>query len=89
MTAKPTKKVIKKLAASVADPADVGMELMELAAANLADGVDPIEVYKYAPQWAFHPMVEFMAEAYRRHQARHPEEYRRYLACRNAREARS
>ncbi len=59
--------------------------LMEKAAQNLADGVDPIEVFKHAPQFAFDPMTEFIAEAYRRHQARHPEEYRKYLAERTAR----
>ena len=60
-------------------------KLMEIAAANLADGVDPIEVFKHAPQFAFDPMTEFIAEAYRRHQARHPEEYRKYLASQSAR----
>ena len=59
--------------------------LMELAAENLADGVDPIEVFKHMPQFAFDPMTEFIAEAYRKHQARHPEEYRKHLAKRTAR----
>ena len=60
-------------------------ELMLKAAQNLADGVDPIEVFKHAPQFAFDPATEFIAEEYRRHQARHPEEYRRYLARRTVR----
>ncbi len=45
------------------------IDLMTLAAANLAEGVDPIEVYKHAGKYAFDPCTEHIAEIYRRQKA--------------------
>ena len=57
-------KLTKKQAAAKHD-----LDLMTLAAANLAEGVDPIEVYKYAGKYAFDPCTEHIAEIYRRYKA--------------------
>jgi len=45
-------------------------KLMAHCAAALAAGVDPIEIYKYADEYAFDPATERLAEIYRRHKAR-------------------
>ncbi len=57
-------KLTKKQAAAKHD-----LDLMTLAAANLAEGVDPIEVYKHAGKYAFDPCTEHIAEIYRRYKA--------------------
>ncbi len=39
---------------------------MTLAAFNLAEGVDPIEVYKYAGKYAFDPCTKHVVEIRRK-----------------------